>query len=117
MKKLIILLFSILISFNSYGGIGDKYFCEEKESELGYEKAKVLITWNEDSVSSKYIKTKTYAGVYTDEPFVLNKNNYFVASSPYKDGFSTVTFDSETLVTIFIRYSHTYIKEYICTKL
>ena len=28
MKKLLVFLFSILISFNSYGGVGDVYYCD-----------------------------------------------------------------------------------------
>ena len=55
MKKLLILLFSLLISFNSYGGIGDKYFCEEKEDTEAVGKHKILIDWTENSV----IKTLT----------------------------------------------------------
>jgi antitoxin component YwqK of YwqJK toxin-antitoxin module len=34
MKKLLILLFSILISFNSYGGLFDKTICVETDSQL-----------------------------------------------------------------------------------
>ena len=34
MKKLLILLFSLLISFNSYGGLFDKTVCVETDSQL-----------------------------------------------------------------------------------
>jgi len=116
MKKLTILLFSILIPFSSYGGTGDKYFCEEKENAPGYDKAKTLITWNENSITNKGIPSEFYVGVSSDTPFVTNKNNYFVAASPYKEGHITYTFDGETFTSLFVRNSHTYFKEYICTK-
>jgi hypothetical protein len=116
MKKLTVLLFSILISFSSYGGIGDKYFCEEKESAIGYEKVNSLLTWNENSITYKSIPNESWGGVSTDTPFVINKNNYFVASSPYQEGHITYTFDGETFTSLFVRNSHTYFKEYICTK-
>jgi len=114
--KLTILLFSILISFSSYGGTGDKYFCEEKENVPRYEKAKSLLTWNENSITDKSIHSESYVGVSIDAPFVINKNNYFVAVSPYKEGHITYTFDGETFTRLFVMNSHTYSKEYICTK-
>ena len=110
-------MLSILISFGSYGGIGDKYFCEEKENELGYEKAKLLFTWNYNLLQWKSIPSESYIEVSEDMPFVINKSNYFVASSPYEEGYSTYTFDGKTLVSLFVRNSHTYLKEYACTKL
>ena len=55
MRKLFVLLFSSIMSFKSYGGIGDKYFCEEKEDTEAVGKHKILIDWTENSV----IKTLT----------------------------------------------------------
>ena len=116
MKKLTILLFSILISFNSYGGIGNEYFCEEKENAPGFDKAKAFFTWNKNSITYKSIPDGSYAKVSSDMPFVTNKTNYFVAASFYAEGHITYTFDGETLTSLFVSNSHTYFKEYICTK-
>ena len=51
MKKLLILLFSTLISFNSYGGLFDKTVCVETDSQL------------RDGVIYLPNKTKSFSGI------------------------------------------------------
>jgi len=54
MKKLLILLFSILISFNSFASIGDTYFYEDKEEDVeGIGKAQFILEWNKNSMTYK----------------------------------------------------------------
>ena len=117
MKKLLILLFSLLISFNSYGGIGDKYFCEEKEDEEGVGKHKTLMDWTENSVIQKDIPNQNLVDSSKTATILINKNNYFVSTFPYGEGHLIETFDGETLTSVFVRNSYTYVNEYICTKL
>lgn len=117
MKKLTILLFLILISFNSYGDVGDKYFCEAKESKLDYKKEKMILTWNQNSMTQKSITTQDIVDIHRTSLFITNKDSYFVAASPYEGGDLVSTFDGKTFATLFVRSSYTFPNEYICTKL
>lgn len=116
-NKLLVLLFSLLISFKSFAGIGDTYFCEEKEYSGGTAKAQMILEWNENSMTEKSIPKQGLTDTSHTASFVINKNNYFVAISPYRDGQLIETFEGETYTSIFVRTSYTAVNEYICTKL
>ena len=111
MKKILILLFSTLISFNSYASIGDTYFCEEKEYSHGT-KAQLILEWNENSMTDKSIPNESLGDTSHTAPFVINRNNYFVATIPYSEGQLVETFDGETYTTLYVSNSYTYVSKH-----
>jgi len=115
MKKILVLLFSILISFKSYASIGDSYFCEEKEFINGT-KAQLILEWNKNSMTDKSIPNESLGDTSHTAPFVINRNNYFVATIPYSEGQLVETFDGETYTTLYVSNSYTYVSKYICNK-
>jgi len=116
MKKLLILLFSILISLNSYAGIGDIYFCEEKEINIADYKAQFILNWNENSMTNKDIVEEGSVDSSDTVPFLIHKNNYFVTIKPYREGQLIETFDGETYTSNYVEDSWTFISDYSCEK-
>jgi len=116
MKKLLILLFSILISFNAYSDVNDIYVCEEKEfNKAGY-KAKLVLFWDENSMTKKDRVEDDSVDTSDTYPFVVNEKNYFVAMKPKYEGHIIKTFDGETYASYYIKDSYTFISEYNCEK-
>ena len=116
MKKLLILLFSILISLNSYAGIGDIYFCEEKEINIADYKAQFILNWNENSMTGSNALKEGSVDTSDTVPFLIHKNNYFVTIKPYREGQIIETFDGETYTSHYVKDSWTFISEYSCEK-
>jgi len=117
MKKLLILLFAILISFNSFGSIGEKYFCESKEEFSNGVKARFILEWNEKVMKKISIKEELLTDVSDSHTYLKNKYNYFVTSDPLEDGHFIQTFDGETFTTLYVKNSYTFATAYICTSL
>ena len=113
--KLFFTFFVLLFSFKSFAGVGDTYYCEEKEINIAGYKAEVILSWNENSFTQKQKKDGTVDSSGTVD-FLSHNLNYFMALKPYQDGHIFYSFDGVTYTNHFVKKEWTYISEYLCEK-
>ena len=109
-------LIILLLSLNIFPGVGDTYVCEEKEfNEAGY-KHEFILYWNQDTFETKDKVVKGTVDTSTTQSLTINKPNYLVSIYPYSDGHSTITFDGNVFVSIYVEKEYSYSSVYNCSK-
>ena len=89
---------------------------QEKEiNKAGY-KGKILLFWNENSITVKDSVEEGSIDISDKYPFAVHEKNYFMAMKPKYEGHVIKTFDGETYASHYIKDSYTYSSEYNCEK-